>query len=67
MKQCISRIIQFIIHLWRTLKEYVRKKKIIRKADTDNDGRTEIVIDLNGCPSEISKGDSHDKEEYHDR
>lgn len=55
MKQCISKVIALITKLWRTLKAYVRKKQIIRKADTDGDGKAEIIVDLNGYPSGNSK------------
>lgn len=55
MKQCISKLICLISYLWRTLKAYVCKRKIVRKADTDGDGKAEIIIDLNGYSSETDE------------
>lgn len=56
MKTCISRLISWISHLWRTLVSTLRKIRI-RKEDVDQDGVDEIVIDPNGAnqPSVVEK------------
>lgn len=38
MKNCISRIISLIIHLWRTISKHVRRR------DVTGDGKPDIII-----------------------